>query len=106
MYTAAGIINIKADKRYRWVTATVEFIEIKINPRRVIIGNATSNPAHFESNDLEINVAPTTTAPDMTNCRTIWSVFIILINNSLIIYIFLNEKLQWLHLIFCNLQKS
>ncbi len=41
-----------------------------------MIGNATNNPAHLESNCLDNNVAPTTTAPDNTNCNTIWYVFI------------------------------
>ena len=35
------------------------------------MGNATNNPAHFESKCFDINVAPTTTTPDNTNCKII-----------------------------------
>jgi hypothetical protein len=71
MYMAAGIINNNADRRYLCVIAVVVFIEIKINPRMVIVGKATSKPAHLELNDLDNNVAPTTTAPDNINCKII-----------------------------------
>ncbi|MBU1974964.1 MAG: hypothetical protein KKG59_01020 [Nanoarchaeota archaeon] len=64
-------MNNKADNKYLCVVAVSLPIDIKTNPNIVITGNATNNPAHLESKDLEMSVAPTTTAPDKTNVNII-----------------------------------